>query len=203
MLKVFVGNNINRKAVMVSHDTTLRQVFEENEVDYGSGMNSLDGATLKTGDLDKSFAEMGVTGDQCYLLNTAKAVNAVDGIKVLAQNAVIASSFERKQIEEIVKYRPKAMKLIDPETKDELFAVALTTGDGRIGKNGAEYGTGKANGKACISLKIPDDKDVREYIEETVGVSILNLQKVEDQWADALQEIAAEKAAVLDTIEVL
>ena len=203
MLKVYVGNNLSRKAVNVSHDTTLRKVLEDNQIDYAVGMTSLDGATLKAGDLDKTFAEMEVKGDTCYLLNTAKAVNAA-GIKVLAQNAVIASGFERKQIEEIVKYRPKAMKLIDPETKDELYTVGLTSGDGRINSVGAEYGTGKTNdGKACISMKIPDGKDVREFIEETVGVAILNLNKVESQWTEALAEIAREKADVLDNIEVL
>jgi hypothetical protein len=204
MLKVYVGNNINRKAVNVSHDATLRSVLEENNIDYGVGMTSLDGATLQPGDLDKTFAQMNITGDTCYLLNTAKAVNAACGIKVLAQNAVIASGFTREQIEEIAKYRPKALKLIDPETKDELYTCGLTTGDGRINGVGAEYGSGKtSDGKACISIKVPDGEDAKKFIEKTVGVAILNLQKVEDQWEGALREIATEKAAVLDTIEVL
>ena len=203
MIKVYVGNNLNRKAVNVSNDSTLRQVLEENNIDHGVGMTSLDGATLQPGDLDKTFTQMGVTGETCYLLNTAKAVNAA-GIKVLAQTAVVASDFTREQIAEVKKYRPKAMAIIDPETKEEVFTVCLTSGDGMINGIGAEFGSGKtADGKACISLRIPDGKDAKEFIEEKVGVAILNLQKVEAQWTGALQEIAEEKAAILDQIEVL
>lgn len=205
MIKVYVGNNLNRKAVNVSRDVTLRSVLEDNEIDYSVGMTSLDGATLRPGDLDKTFAEMGISGETCYLLNTAKAVNAAS-IKVLAQNAVVASEFTREEIAEIAKYRKNALKLVCPETKEEVFSVCLSVkpGDGEINSVGAEFGTGKtADGKACIAIKVPDGKDAKEYIEETVGVAILNLQKVEAQWADALQEIANEKAAVLDTIEVL
>ena len=76
MIRVYVGNNIIRTAIDVTSDTTLRRAFEEAEVDYGTGTNSLDGATLKAGDLDKTFEEMGVTGEKCYLMNIAKAVNA-------------------------------------------------------------------------------------------------------------------------------
>lgn len=203
MLKVYVGNNISRQAKIVSHDSTLRSVLEDANVDYSVGMTSLDGATLQAGDLDKTFTQMGITGDQCYLLNTAKAVNAA-GIKVLAQNAVIASGFTPEQVKEVAKYRPGAMKLFDPETKEETFVVSISGGDGEISKFGACYGSGKtSDGKAVISLRIPDGKDVKEFIEETIGVAILNLQKVENQWNDALQEIATEKAAVLDSIEVL
>lgn len=204
MLKVFVGNNISRKAVNVSHDATLRSVFEDNQIDYGIGTNSLDGATLQPGDLDKTFAEMGVTGETCYLMNIAKAVNAA-GIKVLAQTAVIGTEYTREQIEEIAKYRPKALSIFDPETKEPVYSVCLTSGKGMINKIGAEFGTGKtADGKACISMDIPEGtEDVKKFLENKVGVAILNLAKVEAQWDATLAEIAAEKEAVLGTIEVL
>lgn len=202
MLKVFVGNNINRKAVIVSEDTTLRKVLEDNQVDYGVGMTSLDGATLQTGDLDKTFAQLGITGEQCYLLNTAKAVNAA-GIKVLGLTAVVVSDHTPEELKEIAKYRPEAMMLKDPETKEVTFGVCQGKGDGSINRVGAEFGEGTSDGKAIITLKIPVGTDPKEYIEEKVGVAILNLQKVERGWDAALEEIAQEKAAVLGTIEIL
>ena len=101
MIKVFVGNNVSRKAVLVDENSTLRKVLEDNQIDYSIGMTTLDGATLGAGELDKTFAEFRIT-EQCYLLNTAKAVNAA-GIKVLGQTAVIISDFTRDELKEVEK----------------------------------------------------------------------------------------------------
>lgn len=202
MVKVYVGNNLNRRAVMVSEETTLRKVLEDNNIDYSIGMTSLDGGTLQPGDLDKSFKDFGIT-ETCYLMNTAKAVNAAC-IKVLGQTAVIESGFTPEQIAEVAKYRPAALQLIDKEAKEVEFAVGIGSGFGVINKYGAEFGSGKnAEGKAIITIQVPDGKDAKEYIEDKVGVSILNLKKVEDGLTAVLEEIAEEKAAVLGTIEVL
>lgn len=58
MLKITVGTNTNRKTVMVTEDTTLRQCLEENDINYATGQTSLDGCVLQPGDMDKTFAAM-------------------------------------------------------------------------------------------------------------------------------------------------
>lgn len=75
MIKVICGNNLNKNTVLVSEDTTLRSVLEENEIDYTRGQMNLDGYALQPGDLDKTFKDMGVSS-KCYLLNVVKADNA-------------------------------------------------------------------------------------------------------------------------------
>ena len=75
MIKVTVGNNVSREAVIVSEDTTLRQVLEDNGIDYSTGSMHLDGSTLRPGDLDKTFKDFGIEGST-FLLNMAKADNA-------------------------------------------------------------------------------------------------------------------------------
>lgn len=75
MIKVFVGNNVERKSDIVEPTKTLRQVLEANEIDYTRGVMHLDGASLEAGDLDKTFADFGIT-DKCFLLNVVKADNA-------------------------------------------------------------------------------------------------------------------------------
>ena len=75
MIKVTVGNNVNRNTVIIDEGTTLRNCLEENGVDYTRGTMHLDGSTLNPGDLDKSFASFGIT-EKCYLLNVVKADNA-------------------------------------------------------------------------------------------------------------------------------
>lgn len=75
MIKVTVGNNVKRESVIVDENTTLRAVLEDNGIDYTSGTMHLDGSSLKPGELDKTFADLGIT-EKCYLLNVVKADNA-------------------------------------------------------------------------------------------------------------------------------
>lgn len=75
MIKVTVGNNVKRESVIVDENTTLRTVLEDNGIDYTSGTMHLDGSSLKPGEIDKTFAELGIS-EKCYLLNVVKADNA-------------------------------------------------------------------------------------------------------------------------------
>ena len=75
MIKVVVGNNVNRETVIVDSSTTLRNVLEDARIDYTRGVMHLDGSSLNPGDLDKTFAQHGIT-EKCFLLNVVKADNA-------------------------------------------------------------------------------------------------------------------------------
>ena len=76
MIKVTIGNNVKRTSEILDENTTLREALEEAEVDYTRGIMNLDGSTLSPGDLDRTFADFGIT-EKCYLLNVVKADNAV------------------------------------------------------------------------------------------------------------------------------
>ena len=75
MVKVTMGNNVKRSNVILDESTTLREALEGAEIDYTIGVMNLDGSTLNPGDLDKTFADFGIT-EKCYLLNVVKADNA-------------------------------------------------------------------------------------------------------------------------------
>lgn len=75
MIKVVVGNNVDKKRVVVDENVTLRSCLEENGIEYTRGMMHLDGATLRPGDLDKTFADFGIT-EKCFLLAVTKTDNA-------------------------------------------------------------------------------------------------------------------------------
>ena len=75
MIKVTIGNNVKREAVIIDKNTTLRAALEDNGVDYTRGVMHLDGSSLNPGDLDKTFADFGIT-EKCYLLNFVNADNA-------------------------------------------------------------------------------------------------------------------------------
>ena len=88
MIRVTMGNNVKRKTEILDADTTLRDALEAAEVDYTAGIMNLDGSTLSPGDLDKTFADFGIT-EKCYLLNVVKADNAYR-IEVRRLQAVFA-----------------------------------------------------------------------------------------------------------------
>jgi len=76
MIKVVVGNNVQRTSVIVPATTTLRKVLEDNGIDYTSGgVLHLDGASLQPGDLNKTFEDFGIT-EQAFLILVVKADNA-------------------------------------------------------------------------------------------------------------------------------
>ena len=75
MIKVTLGNNVKRSSEIVDENTTLREALEDADIDYTVGIMNLDGSTLNPGDLDKTFADFGIT-EKCYLLNVVKADNA-------------------------------------------------------------------------------------------------------------------------------
>lgn len=75
MIKVTVGTNTRRTSVIVEPTTTLRSVLEDQEVDYSTGTLHLDGSTVTPGQLDKTFAELGIT-EKCFLISVVKADGA-------------------------------------------------------------------------------------------------------------------------------
>lgn len=75
MIRVTVGTNTTRKNVIVEENTTLRKVLEDNNVDYSRANVNLDGASLNPGDMDKSFATLGIT-ESCFLIASIKQDNA-------------------------------------------------------------------------------------------------------------------------------
>ncbi len=75
MLKVTVGNNIDRKTVIIDANTTLRKCLDDNGVDFSRGVLTLNGSSLRPGDIDKTFSDLGVT-NTAFLMSITKADNA-------------------------------------------------------------------------------------------------------------------------------
>ena len=75
MIKVTVGTNTRRTSVIVAPNRTLRSVLEDQEIDYSTGTLHLDGSTVTPGQLDKTFAELGIT-EKCFLISVVKADGA-------------------------------------------------------------------------------------------------------------------------------
>lgn len=76
MVRAILINNLGRKvATPVPSTTTLREMLEAEDFPYQTGLNTLDGAPLSVGDMDKTFEELGIS-ETCYFANAAKTNNA-------------------------------------------------------------------------------------------------------------------------------
>lgn len=75
MINVTFGNNLTRSSELVNPNTTIRSFCEDNMPNYASATITLDGSALRPGDIDKTFADFGIT-ERCYLLSIVKQDNA-------------------------------------------------------------------------------------------------------------------------------
>ena len=75
MIRVIVGTTTQRVEKNYSPTTSLREILEDNAVDYSVAQVMLDGASLQAGDMDKTLSDMNVT-EKCMLIAVVKANNA-------------------------------------------------------------------------------------------------------------------------------
>lgn len=71
MIKVIIGTNTNRKQITVDPSRTLKDVLDENNIDYSRGGIHLDGLAVGGEGLNKSFTDHGITED-CILIAVVK-----------------------------------------------------------------------------------------------------------------------------------
>jgi hypothetical protein len=76
MIQVTIGKNAGApRTVVATPDQTPRKILEENSVEYARATVTLDGSTLRAGEMDKTFSELGIT-EKCYLFAVTKVENA-------------------------------------------------------------------------------------------------------------------------------
>lgn len=203
MINVTLITNGSRDNVLVSENKTLREVLEENDINYAVGQTAIDGCPINAGDMDSSFADLGVT-EKCYLSVVVKAMNAAT-MTAVGGAVVLTSEATLEDIKLIQKYEPKKLCLYD-EDGNAIFAVATTEDSaGTINKYGVEFGPRtNAEGKAMVTLVIgPDVEDVAAALEEKYGRALLKLEQLEQTFAEVIDEIRAEQETVKAHITVM
>ena len=75
MIKVKMLSNTGSDMVIVSNTKIIKDVLADNEFDTTRGQILIDGAALKPGDINKTFADLGIT-DQCFISCVTKVDNA-------------------------------------------------------------------------------------------------------------------------------
>lgn len=204
-IRVTMRNNVKSVTDTVSDTSTLREVLEANDIDYTRGSMALDGATLQPGDLDKTFADFGIT-EKCWLISITKADNAAT-VTIAGESVVITSNLTLDDIKLVEKYRPEALRLKGGEDgKETVFIVGVYRDrNGSINKNGAEFGSVShdGTGRATITFPLPHvEGDIREAVADYIGSAILDLNKIEAAVPAVIEDILRERADVMSNISV-
>lgn len=126
-------------------------------------------------------------------------------IKITGSAMVVTSTMQVDDLQMVAKHRPNALKLMSADGKECVYAIGVGAGKGSINKYGATFSdiTHNPNGLATITLDIPADvTDAREYAMEKIGVAIVHINNIEQTLGTAINEIAAERELVAQSISV-
>jgi len=75
IVNVKIGTNLNRETISVTSDKTIRELLEQQGINYATTTIFLDGDTIKAGEMDKSLDDFNIA-DTCYIIASQKTENA-------------------------------------------------------------------------------------------------------------------------------
>lgn len=181
MVRVTLITNNPRKTVMAEENKTVKQILEENDVNYGNAATAVDGATLSAGEINKTLRELGIE-DKVVISVLAHKDNAATAT-ISGSACVIKSDLKLETIKRYKKFHPEALTMYD-ENDEPLFAISYDPeGPGSLNNNGAVFGaTTDPEGYAEITVVLdPSAEDMTELVYEKLGRAILRLTDMEAQ----------------------
>lgn len=128
-------------------------------------------------------------------------------IVIAGDAVVVTSNLKLEDIKTIEKYRPNDLVLKGGEDgKEPIFRLGTTTGAGNINSVGASFGREASDGSKLATITmvksgVPAD-EVKEWVADTLGGAIINLNALEAKLPEVLAAIADEKAVVMANITV-
>ena len=124
-------------------------------------------------------------------------------VTIAGSSYVITSTVSMADLETVKKYRPSALSIVDPETKETQFKVGV--GSNSVTDYGISFG-GVSNDEqklAVATLPIPADvEDAKAYVLDKAGMALVKLEKIETEVAEVLEEINAERDSIAASIKV-
>lgn len=75
IVNVKIGTNLNRETISVTSDRTIRELLEQQGINYATTTIFLDGDTVRAGDMDKTLEDFNIA-DTCYIIASQKTENA-------------------------------------------------------------------------------------------------------------------------------
>lgn len=127
--------------------------------------------------------------------------------KILGTAVTITSAIKVAVFKTLAKFKPAALKLTETVdgVKEEKFSVALGTSPS-VTKYGIVFDSANTDGYAEVTLQIPASVTAdkrKEYVADTYGYALLNLNQLESQIAEEYAETEADFVAINEGIELV
>jgi hypothetical protein len=127
-------------------------------------------------------------------------------INVFGDALIITSALKAEDIKMAAKFRPESLVLKD-ENGDPYFAIGTTTGAGSINGVGVSFGGVSRDGQGLATVTLGftgsnDPEKIKDEIADKFGIALTRLNQIEAALPEVLADIAAQKAAVVEAIEV-
>ncbi len=126
-------------------------------------------------------------------------------IVIIGDAVVVKSNLKLEDIKTVAKYRPNELVLKGGEDgKEPIFGLGTTTGTGSINSVGVSFGRADADGNAIVTMVmegVPTEK-AKDWVADTLGGAIINLNTLEAKLPTVLASIAAERSTVMENISV-
>ena len=129
-------------------------------------------------------------------------------IKVYGDSLMVTTTASIDELALLKAKRPEALCLYEGEDKEKKMVFRVDVGAQPCLQNNVACFTGNTNTDpkvAVLSVSLankPEGADVKEYVTEKFGAAILHLQKVEAQFADAIDEIGVEQETLANLIQI-
>lgn len=203
MIKVTVITTAGKKTDIFEENKTPKDILQHFDIDYEAATNTLDGVKLDVAGMNKSLRDLGITKD-CRLSSIVKIDNAAT-ITITGAAAVLTSAVKLDDWKRVAEFMPEELQLVDEDTEEILFKVAVGEGPGSMNEYGVVFGSVVGtDGKATVTVLLdPETEDKKELVRKTVGSALLDLNKIEAEVPGMLEEIAKMEEEIDAHINVI
>lgn len=201
MVKITLITNAGRKTVIASETKTLREIYEENDVNYDSCTNTVDSVPIKIGDLDKSLHALGV-GEACRMSSIVKMDNAAK-IILTGDACIIKSGVKLEDWQKVLKFEPEFG--LYTEDKEPVFLVDVDENMGSLNSNGAVFSSRPDHeGYAVITTVIdPAVEDKIQAVTDKLGTALLRLNELEAKVPEKITAANAKEQEIREAITLM
>lgn len=201
MVKITLITNAGRKTVIASEAKTLREVYEENDVNYDSCTNTIDSVPLRVGDLNKTLRELGV-GETCRMSSIVKMDNAAK-IILTGDACIIKSGVKLEDWKKVLKFEPEFGLYNDDD--EPVFLVDVDDNMGSLNSNGAVFSARPDHeGYAVITTVIdPAVEDKVQAVTDKLGTALLRLNELETKVPEKIEEANTKEQEIREAITLM
>lgn len=201
MVKITLITNAGRKTVIASEAKTLREIYEENDVNYDSCTNTIDSVPLRVGDLNKTLRELGV-GETCRMSSIVKMDNAAK-IILTGDACIIKSGVKLDDWKKVLKFEPDFG--LYNEDNEPIFLVAIDENMGSLNNNGAVFSTrADHEGYAVITTVIdPAVEDKVQAVTDKLGTALLRLNELEAKVPEKIEAANNKEQEIREAITLM